>query len=347
MAEELAKNKANWGFYLVVAAVSLIAVALILSLGLSGSAAGPYHIKVTDRGGVTNSYTALPEAGEVFGSNLYVERWKWVIRGDDTCNGSIFTNDGEGQGNLSDVVYYSNVFDPTEQQIVEYDGQYICFSALLSDGSWENGLGTQLDLIPEVSTDNDPLPGSWDSYCLNESSYWEGSSPEEAWCDENDERTPIKGGRAAGVAFAPISSAELTGFIEGYISGETADNEKLVWRDLYQTFESFVADSGIAATVCYQISGDRVDFYKSVSGGDIPADVPADLQGFVSGYASLAVDEERNNFWFLAEASAYILLIHQVVQSGDGETLICKYDAITSDIHLQEFFFSHSDEFDL
>ena len=368
-----AVKKTNWVLYAVIAAVLLIAAAVILSLGLSSSAApgGPYRIKVTSRGGITNSYTALPEAGEVFDQpDLHVERWKWVIRGDGTCNGSIFTNDGDGQGNLSDVVYYSNVFDPTDhptddqmfEQINNYHDQYICFSALLSDGSWVNGLGTQLDLI-RASTIV-VLPENWDTlttaekialnpyecidttqidsesgHCLSGGSTLPSESLDDieedpivdsiTHFDPDPETTDY-------LPFVPQNADQMTGYTEGYLRGSTNDLAyDQFWRNLYGSFEGWVSQSNPEPLACYTIRADFADFIVAARAGNIPADVPAELHAYINERARYSFRERAMysaevGIATTAEGLAFIKLKHQAIYSESLPTGICVYDILPS-----------------
>ncbi len=156
----------------------IIGLALVLATGivaggiLTARAATEDSIYIqTDN---TNTYIAGA------GDDLTVERWKYLIRDDDTCNGSIFTDGGRNQDNHplsfdSDdnavyVVYNSNEYTPdNDDAITAHNGKYICFNAKLTDGSWQQ-VGRQLNLSTAAVQDN-TLPSEEyerEGDCLND-----------------------------------------------------------------------------------------------------------------------------------------------------------------------------------
>ena len=138
-------------------------------------------------------------------------------------------------GDLAYVIYGSNEFEPEGKQVA-LDGAYICFAPSLTDGRWLYG-GTRLELaehdgvlpdnwdeltvsekialnpydcpdLDRIRADNGrclgdtqtTIPNMWDTVCVTEDSQREGSIPEEAWCEEDDDREVVKGGIAAALA---------------------------------------------------------------------------------------------------------------------------------------------------
>ena len=133
----IAKNKNIW----IIGLATLAAAALIIiSVASYSKAAGGPHITKEN-----NTYTGRASTAPSY-EDEFVERWKYVIRDDATCDGSIFTNNGEDADNLIDVVYGSNSFTPADtDEIASFNGKYICFNALLTNGNWLQ-VGSQLEL---------------------------------------------------------------------------------------------------------------------------------------------------------------------------------------------------------
>ena len=131
-------NKSNWLFYAII--IVMVVAALAVGYSTLGGASGPnppsdvrvdrsYHRDGT--GAYTATYTNI---------DGYVERWKYVVREDPACNSSHFSDGGRNvEGNIGSVVYGSDTFTPTTEQLLDYDRKFICFSALLGDGSWPKG----------------------------------------------------------------------------------------------------------------------------------------------------------------------------------------------------------------
>ena len=139
-------NKSNWLFYAII--IVMVVAALVVGYSTLGGAAGPNPdegVRVSRpyyRDG-TGAYTATYANPDV-----YVERWKYVVREDPVCNGSHFSDGGRNvEGNIGSVVYGSDTFTPTTEQLLDYDYKFICFNALLGDGSWAQG-SRQIALEP-------------------------------------------------------------------------------------------------------------------------------------------------------------------------------------------------------
>ena len=132
------KTKTNPLIY-IMAAVGLLAVVgvVVVLMSNSRSKASPTsesvsYVNITVESGAYSAHAV--------GYESPVENWRYVVRNDDTCDSSVFTNGGrESEGNLAAVVYGSDTFTPTEQQKTDYEGQYICFRALLENGDWVSG----------------------------------------------------------------------------------------------------------------------------------------------------------------------------------------------------------------
>ena len=114
----------------------VIGLVAILIVGIVG--AGIFQASAATEPGLGVSVGLSDGSYNATATDVEVERWKYTIRDDDTCNGSIFTNGGRDAGNLIDVVYNSNSYTPADkEEVAEFNDKYICFNALLSDGSWE------------------------------------------------------------------------------------------------------------------------------------------------------------------------------------------------------------------
>ncbi|MYB40251.1 hypothetical protein F4X86_03250 [Candidatus Saccharibacteria bacterium] len=189
-----AKTKTNPFTYAIITVGLLAVLGIVLFFGLSGQAAGPWYVSKDG-----NTYTALPEAGYNFGSSSHiVERWKYAVRGDDTCDGSVFTNGGrnsdgnlqlgqDSSGSPTYVVYGSESFAPNEGQLPDFDGKYICFQALLRNGDWVS-VGRQMEFTMTPTA----VPHFWDEYCVDPEVHpgpMFGPWPDNAHCTENDSRT--------------------------------------------------------------------------------------------------------------------------------------------------------------
>ena len=95
---------------------------------------------------------------EVHGTSITVERWKYTIRDDDTCDNSVFTDNGQDANNLIEVVYGSDSYTPADKnEIAEFDGQYVCFAGIDGDDTWHHA-GRQLNWINRVNPDDPVSP---------------------------------------------------------------------------------------------------------------------------------------------------------------------------------------------
>ena len=144
-------------------ALAVVAIAGITLLAIRTSAAtdsGGLQIVEERYEGTWGIYNihrvTLPEDFEL-------ERWKYLIRDDDTCSGSTFGNDGKDtEGNLplrydedDEPVYVSYSTDPdieyipfntsSYEEASTFDGKYVCFAVRAQDGRWPV-IGTQLDI---------------------------------------------------------------------------------------------------------------------------------------------------------------------------------------------------------
>lgn len=122
-----------------------------------------------------------------------VERWKYVIRNDATCTGSIFRNNGQDAGNYSNVVYINQnrltteptplgtqadiSYRPSSDTVAnDYNGKYICFAIRAVDGRWPT-IGSQLDFSTGVRTTPtitvSPKANNWQvSVANSNSAFW-------------------------------------------------------------------------------------------------------------------------------------------------------------------------------
>ena len=141
----------------------IIGLAAVLIVGIVGASV---FINVSASGGDKpttgiwvkqdlNTYTGKVVADD---TDTIIERWKYTIRDDDTCEPSIFENGGQDAGNSIDVVYGSNSYTPADKNVIDqYDGQYICFAGVDVDGSWHHA-GRQLNWIYQVHSDDPVAP---------------------------------------------------------------------------------------------------------------------------------------------------------------------------------------------
>ena len=129
------KAKTNPLVY-IMAAVGLLAVAGVAMTLVSNSRS---EASDPESRGYVRISTSLSTGAYTAESHYEspVENWRYVIRNDSTCDHTVFANGGrDSGGNLTAVVYNSDTFTPTEQQKIDYEGQYICFRALLESGDW-------------------------------------------------------------------------------------------------------------------------------------------------------------------------------------------------------------------
>ena len=144
-------------------ALAVVAIAGITLLAIRTSAAtdsGGLQIVEERYEGTWGIYNihrvTLPEDFEL-------ERWKYLIRHDDTCSGSTFGNDGKDtEGNLplrydedDEPVYVSYSTDPdieyipfntsSYEEASTFDGKYVCFAVRAQDGRWPV-IGAQLNI---------------------------------------------------------------------------------------------------------------------------------------------------------------------------------------------------------
>ena len=134
-----------------------ICLAAIVFLAFRATASlGPY-VEISNQNGAM-AYTAHASEDKT------AERWKYVIRDDDTCDGTIFVDNGRGAGNFTEVVYGSNSFSADNELFSlealndspwsgkeTYGGRYICFNALLDDGGWQQ-VGSRMDFLVSVGS---------------------------------------------------------------------------------------------------------------------------------------------------------------------------------------------------
>ena len=104
---------------------------------------------------LNGNYVAYIDSGL---TNKEVQRWKYVTRDDETCNGAIFADNGQGAGNYSEIVYNSDTYTPPTDSDGEavYNGNYVCFNALLSDASWAQ-INRRIT-APDISDNTLPCP---------------------------------------------------------------------------------------------------------------------------------------------------------------------------------------------
>ena len=134
----------------------IIGLLAVLAVGIVGagvlvSAATEDSVYITtELGGGT--YTAGS------GDKLTIERWKYTIRDDNTCDGSVFVNNGKDAGNLTDIVYGSNSYTPANaNEVGQFNDKYICFDGLDESGTWHH-VGRQLVWSPGYVEQNyDPV----------------------------------------------------------------------------------------------------------------------------------------------------------------------------------------------
>ncbi|MYB40422.1 hypothetical protein F4X86_04120 [Candidatus Saccharibacteria bacterium] len=306
-----AVKKTNWGLYAIIATGAVAVLAVAGYAGISRGAGGP-RIEINDA-----SYTAYTS------THVTAERWKYVIRNDATCDGSIWSLEGR-QGNYSEIVYGSNVYTPASKgEIAEHDGKYICFNALLTNGEWEQ-VGTRLNIINNDSA-TVTLPANW-----HELTDAEKIALNPYGCDLafGSISIDLATGRCqvsltGGPHVQDTNLRDVSFFLRGYISGTLAGNEDLVYGEAYGIFRDHVAEAS------FDEEGNPVDLGEtchspqySQSGEDLSEPVPAVLKPF---YDSL--DNRHDSH---LESYHSVLLSHSVVAwlGDDGLTVTsyCKYD---------------------
>ena len=275
----------TYKIWLALAAVA-VAVAAMAFLGIRASAGTYDAIGIEQK---DNQLIARYDASE---GKPQVEKWKYLIREDDTCSGSIFRDGGRDQGNTvlyhrqSDdspvyVKYNSNVFHldaPWSEFIADiYIGQYICFQALLTDGSWAAPAGRLIDLTPLPVTGGPDDPAAeddaYDRDCPD-GQYWYlgvGCLPEDPGAEEDD-----------GSYYTERSVSDI-GFPHA---------DEVVWESEDEVIVDFIVYDGQRITsVGYGLPDDRIEGCDSETEYDFSNDVDGDIieEGRVSSGATYQV----------------------------------------------------------
>ena len=109
-------------------------------------------LKVTKDG---NTYTVSNTNDKV-----KVHRYKYVIRNDGTCDRTVFTDGGKDAGNLIKPQYTDSFSPGNNEEVRKYNGKYICFDAVATNGAWAKkkaGDKLVLDSVQEDAGAEEPV----------------------------------------------------------------------------------------------------------------------------------------------------------------------------------------------